>query len=81
MRIKTRFHIFFCLFLGALLFRTYFYVALRMTELEDIKGLENWDLVPPNLVYLMGLEEFAQNFVLLCYFFGVNDQMSEEGGS
>lgn len=56
-KIKMRYHIFFVLLLSALLFRTYFYIMLRLNEVEDINGLEIWDPIGPDLVLLMSIEE------------------------
>jgi hypothetical protein len=45
------------LLLSALFFRGYFYIMLRMNEIEDVKGLEIWDPIGPDLVLLMSIEE------------------------
>lgn len=66
--------------MSALLFRGYFYIMLRMNEMEDLKLLENWDPIGPDLVLLMSIEEVVQNFVLLCYFFGVTDKLTKGEG-
>jgi hypothetical protein len=76
-KVWTRYHVFFSLFISALVFRSYAYIQLRMNEIEDVRGLEIWDPIDSDLVYLMGIQEFVQNLVLLSYFYGVNSKIND----
>ena len=56
----------------SLILRTSVYVILRLKSFEKIKGLDSWDPIPPEYTYILGIEEFIYNVILLCYFFGMN---------
>ncbi len=71
--LRCRFHTFFLSFLVVLLIRSSFYTLLRFHDYRDMfKTLKLVDNIDPIHSYMMGVEEFLINAILLSYLYGVN---------
>lgn len=57
--------------------RTVFYIRLRVESIEDIKDIDSWDPISPDHMFLMGIEEFVLNVILLYYFFAMSKKVNE----
>ena len=55
--------------------RTVFYIRLRVESIEDINDIDSWDPISPDHMFLMGIEEFVLNVILLYYFFAMSKKV------
>lgn len=70
-RIKAKYHLFFFLMIGTLVFRTFSYMRIRMDGAFTIEPLRENEISPTDTV-LLAIQEAAMNIVLLCYFYGID---------
>jgi hypothetical protein len=80
-KLKCRLHCFFLSLLSIFLMRLTFYSMLRFHNFQKMfNSIKLTDNIDPLHSYMMGVEEFLINAVLLTYLYGVNTGVSNEGG-
>jgi hypothetical protein len=80
-KIKVRFHVFFILMILTLGLRLFFYLIVRVpkifsSQVEDITT----HVISAERNIIIGAQEIIMNFVLLCYFYGLNSESSSGEG-